>query len=345
MKRVALAFGVAAFLAGCSSIPLLSPSNSGTDSATPSQTCWVSPLTGECSTQSQPTMVVKIDDVIEARPQYSLNAADLIVVEPVEGGLTRIFAMYQTNQPTLVGPVRSARITDPDIAEAFGIPGFAYSGSNNKVKPLLQAASIQLVGAPQGGKGYYREAGRNAPHNLIGIYADLVSRIKQPAQAAMNTTSSWNFSDTPTQGTKVQDVIVKWPGEKKTFTWNDTLKSWTIKSFKADTVSLDPVTKESVLATAQTVFVMQTYLLPNPTSHVTPYPKTYGEGSGYILTQGQVIPVTWKRPTVKDLPHWYLASGKEVSIAKGRVWWAIAADNDKVTVEYPATPTPSGSKS
>ena len=343
MKKVLIAIATVAFLASCSSVPSVTPSDS--DSATPSETCWISPLTGQCSTATQPTMVVKIDDVIEARPQYSLNSADLIVVEPVEGGLTRLFATYQTHQPTLVGPVRSARITDPDIAEAFGVPGFVYSGSNNKVKPLLQAASIQLVGAPQGGKGYFREEGRNAPHNLIGVFADILTRLDKPEMARLSTTSSWLFSKTPTAGKTIQDVIVKWPAEKKTFTWNESLHSWTIKSAKVDTVSINPDTKQADLATAQTVFIMQTYLLPNPTSSQTPYPKTYGSGSGYILNNGQVIPVTWKRPSVKDLPHWYLADGSEVSIAPGRVWWAIVADRDKVTVNYPATPTPSNSAS
>lgn len=343
MKKLFIALTAMVVLASCSSVPSTDPSES--DSASPSETCWISPLTGQCSSADQPAMVVKIDDVFDARPQYSLNSADLIVVEPVEGGLTRLFATYQTNQPTLVGPVRSARITDPDIAEAFGVPGFVYSGSNNKVKPLLQAASIQLVGAPQGGKGYFREEGRNAPHNLIGVFADLLTRLDDPESARLNTTSSWLFSKTPTAGKKVQNVVVQWPSEKKTFTWNAALNSWTIKSGKVDTVSLDPDTKESVLATAQSVFIMQTYLLPNPTSSQTPYPKTWGSGAGYILNGGQVIPVTWKRPFIKDLPHWYLADGTEVSVAPGRMWWAIVADKDKVTINYPATPTPSTSAS
>ncbi|MEY4347602.1 MAG: hypothetical protein RIS43_21, partial [Actinomycetota bacterium] len=234
MKRIGTALAVVALLAACSANGGVSPSDSATDSATPSETCWKSPLTGQCSVESDPTLVVKIDDVSAARPQYSLNDADMIVVEPVEGGLTRLFAVYQTNHPQLVGPVRSARITDPDIAEAFGKPGFAYSGSNNKVKPLLLAASIQLVGHPQGGKGYAREPGRDAPHNLIGTFADVVSRIKDLVAAKLTTTSSLNFSDKPTAGKDIVDFNVKWPAERKTFTWNSTLNKWTIKSFKND---------------------------------------------------------------------------------------------------------------
>ena len=345
MNRFTGVMFAALLLAACGSAGNPSDSDSISDSPNPSETCWKSPLTNLCSTESDPTLVVKIDDVSAARPQYSLNEADMIVVEPVEGGLTRLFAVYQSNQPLLVGPVRSARITDPDIAEAFGNPGFAYSGSNDKVKPLLLAASIQLVGHPQGGVGYSREPGRDAPHNLIGTFADVIGRIKDLAAAKLTTTSTFNFSENPSTGQDIVDFNVKWPGERKTFTWNSTLGKWTIKSFKNDVVSLDAVTKEQKLAVADTVFVMNSELLPNPTSALTPYPKTFGEGSGYIFNRGQVIPVTWKRPTVKDLPHFFDGSGKEVSIGKGRLWWLIASTREKVTINYPASPSPSESAS
>lgn len=131
------------------------PSQTETSSASPTA-CWESPLTGLCAEQSQPVLVVKIDDVKEARPQFHLNQADLVLVEPVEGGLTRLMAVFQSQQPDIVGPVRSARITDTDLVPAFGRPGFAYSGSQQKLVPYLKAAPMQMVGAPQGGTGYSR---------------------------------------------------------------------------------------------------------------------------------------------------------------------------------------------
>ena len=349
MRRVIIALSSALLLAACansiSPSPSDSESQSNSGSPDPSSTCWRSPLTGQCSQSETPAMVVKIDDAYAARPQYSLNDADLVVVEPVEGGMTRFFAVYQTNAPVIVGPVRSARITDPDIAEAFGVPGFVYSGSNNKVKPLLLNASIQLVGAPQGGKGYYREDGRDAPHNLIGEYAKLVERLKDATAAKLETTSSWNFADSPSAGKNFLYAQINWPGEHKTFTWDAALKQWTIKSYKNPTLSMDGVTKILTPATATTVFIQETHLLPNPTSKLTPYPETFGEGTGYILNGGTVISVVWKRPTVRDLPHWYLPTGEEVSIAPGRVWWAITSERDEVIIKYPKSPSPSASAS
>ncbi|MFM9070683.1 MAG: DUF3048 domain-containing protein, partial [Acidimicrobiaceae bacterium] len=65
------------------------------------------------------------------RPHYNLNQADLFYVEEVEWGLTRIAAMYNTKFPSVVGPTRSARISDLELLEQFTNPGLAYSGAND----------------------------------------------------------------------------------------------------------------------------------------------------------------------------------------------------------------------
>jgi len=53
-------------------------------------------------------LVVKIDDTRAAHPQIGLEYADVVYVEQVEGGLTRLAAVYSSQLPPLIGPVRSA---------------------------------------------------------------------------------------------------------------------------------------------------------------------------------------------------------------------------------------------
>ncbi|WP_345033500.1 DUF3048 domain-containing protein [Kutzneria kofuensis] len=65
-------------------------------------------------------LVVKIDNVAAARPQTGLTMADVVYVEPVEGGLTRIAAVYLGKLPPVIGPVRSARETDIDLLGQYG---------------------------------------------------------------------------------------------------------------------------------------------------------------------------------------------------------------------------------
>lgn len=321
-------------------------------SITPTESaCWSSPLTGNCADETVPTLVVKIDDVSEARPQWSLNLADIVIVEPVEGGLTRLFAVFQSTAPQTLGPIRSARVSDIDLAGAFGRPGLAYSGASSKTSPFLWKSTLQLVGAPQGSTGYYRDENRNVPHNLLGTYSEILGRIKKPDAALLGDRIGWKFSDKPTLGEKISWFRAEWPGSKKTFTWSESLGKWTMKVYEDDLKTLvgDNQLEDAI---TDTVFVMQTNLMPLPyKTHAvspTPYPKTYGSGTGYVLTKGTIIEAVWKRPTINDLPRWYTKAGKEISVAKGKAWWLVLADHDSFTIKYPKppkSPTPSESAS
>ncbi|MBF6351910.1 DUF3048 domain-containing protein [Nocardia flavorosea] len=57
-------------------------------------------------------LVAKVDNSPDARPPAGLAAADMVCVEPVEGGLSRLAAVFSADKPPLTGPVRSTRETD-----------------------------------------------------------------------------------------------------------------------------------------------------------------------------------------------------------------------------------------
>ena len=78
-------------------------------------------------TKRRSALTIKIDNTPEAHPQYGINEADVVYEEIVEGGITRLAAIFNSNLPTKVGPVRSVRRTDREIV--FPIGGiFAFSG-------------------------------------------------------------------------------------------------------------------------------------------------------------------------------------------------------------------------
>ena len=347
MKQKALILAVSLLLAACANTSV-SPSSSDTNQST-EPACWNSPLIGQCADETVPTLVVKIDDVSEARPQWSLNLADVVIVEPVEGGLTRLFAVFQSQQPNTLGPIRSARVSDVDLAAAFGEPGLAYSGASSKTSPFLWKSTLQLVGAPQGSTGYYRDNERNAPHNLLGEYEKIIGRIKKPESALLGDRVGWKFSEKPTLGKELLWFRAQWPGSKKTFTWNPNTNKWSMKVYEDDLKTLVGDNQLEDVVT-DTVFVMQTKLMPLPyKTHAvspTPYPKTYGEGTGFVLSGGTIIEAIWKRPTINDLPRWYTLKGKEIAVKPGKAWWLVLADHDSYTIKYPKStnsPTPSES--
>ncbi|MGH3195646.1 MAG: DUF3048 domain-containing protein [Streptosporangiaceae bacterium] len=57
----------------------------------------LSPFTGEPVNALRPVLAVKIDNVAQARPQTGLSQADIVYVLPVEGGLTRLLAIFSSD--------------------------------------------------------------------------------------------------------------------------------------------------------------------------------------------------------------------------------------------------------
>jgi hypothetical protein len=109
-----------------------------------------SPFTGlppaNPATLTRPALVVKINNHPLARPQIGINQADIVFEEEVEG-ITRFAAVFQSQDSTPVGPVRSARTSDVDIVAQLSHPLFAWSGGNAGVQKAISNADLTDVGA------------------------------------------------------------------------------------------------------------------------------------------------------------------------------------------------------
>ena len=94
------------------------------------------------SSGSRLVLAVKIDNVVQARPPTGLTKADIVYLIPVEGGLSRIFAVFSSHFPPVIGPVRSTREDDLELLRQFGTPAFAFSGAQPQLLPVVERARI-----------------------------------------------------------------------------------------------------------------------------------------------------------------------------------------------------------
>ena len=134
-------------------------------SATPPHTSQQlrSPFTGEPVPSMNRVLAVKIDNIVNARPQSGLTHADILYVLPVEGGLSRFLAIFSSHYPPAIGPVRSAREDDLQLLRQFGRPAFAYSGATPALLPYIHRAA-RIVDLYAGAtRGYYRDNSRTPP--------------------------------------------------------------------------------------------------------------------------------------------------------------------------------------
>ncbi|HBQ51416.1 MAG TPA: DUF3048 domain-containing protein, partial [Acidimicrobium sp.] len=241
------------------------------------------------------------------RPHYNLNQADLFYVEEVEWGLTRIAALFNTKFPSVVGPTRSARISDLEILEQFDNPGLAYSGANDVLlKAIRKSQSISLSPSDRS-SFYYRNLSKVAPNNQLLRLAAMME--KESKVGVIKDIGLVFDQNVPAGGVVAKTFSASWPSSKVSGTWGG--KSWTI-SFDG-TLHRDAVSK--ALLTPKTV-VLQ-FVERKETKYgdkfggKTPLLKSVGAGRAIVLRNGQSFDGTWSRPTSE--------SGTTFSFANSRI--------------------------
>jgi hypothetical protein len=287
-----------------------------------------------------PVLVVKVDDTTQAHPQIGLDKADLVYIEEVEGGLTRLAAVFSSQIPLQVGPVRSARISDIDLLAQYGHVAFAYSGAQAKMLPVIAAANLENLGAQRETPTIYtRDTTRFAPVNLILQSELLMSQLADQKIAIVTSKNiGWTFGPAPVGGQEILSVKLKWPSNTYSAIWSPTQSRWLLvhsntPDLAADGSQLGPTT-----------LVIQMVSITPSQYHdkfggVTPFSATIGSGTGYVLRNGLAFKAMWNRPDIASGTNWTLPDGTPIPFAGGQVWVALTDSPPVFTL--PATPSAS----
>lgn len=282
-----------------------------------------------------PILVVKIDDTPPAHPQAGLEVADVVYIEQVEGGLTRIAAVFSSKIPAVIGPVRSARISDIEILEQFGRVAFAYSGAQKKLLPVIAAANLENLGAQRQSREIYsNDPLRNAPTAMMLQAQTLMQKVKeQQLPVAISKSAGWSFAESFDTGTAIASAKVSWPANSYDAVWSTAEKRWLLSHKGAPNIA------SSGIHLGASTFVIQIVAI-TPSEYgdkfggVTPFTATVGSGRGYILRDGRYIPALWERPTPDVGTTWKTTSGEEIPFAPGQIWIALT-DKEPVFTPIP----------
>jgi hypothetical protein len=279
----------------------------------------VSPFTGEPVTAQAPVLAVKIDNIVRARPQAGLPAADIVYVLPVEGGLSRFLAVYSSRRPAVVGPVRSAREDDLQLLRQFGTPAFAYSGATPHLLPFVHRARIidLYAGLPGASGAYFRGTGRPAPYNL---YARPAALLAGGRGAGTARDIGFRFGPVPAaaRGTPAAAVTAGYSAASFTFSWSARQQRWLI--------AMDGVPAKDAGGSqlgAPTVVIQYTVVRTSRFLEYgapPPYAQSTGHGTGVVLRDGKEYPVTWSRPDADGGTTFTTPHGARMTFARGQVW-------------------------
>ncbi len=259
-------------------------------------------------------LVVKIDNVAAARPQTGLESADVVYVEPVEGGLTRIAAVFLGKLPPVVGPVRSARETDIDMLGQYGKPTLACSGSAPELVPLLRNAGMETGCQSAVPGAYFRDNSRPSPHDL---YLRPEQLPKGTGPVNQELTGAAPAGGTPT--TKQHEQVATAGFD---FEWSD--QKWLISMDGTPLTATDGGRLAAATVVVQHVTTRAGTVPGDVAGNPSPVAVTVGSGQATVLRDGQSFVATWTRTNRTDATIFADASNRAVPMATGPLWILLA---------------------
>ncbi len=287
----------------------------------------VAPLTGSPYParllKNRSALTIKIDNTPEAMPQYGIEDADVVYEEVVEGGITRLAAIFNSRLPTVVGPVRSVRRTDREIV--FPIGGiFACSGGAEYALKSIATAPVKFYDEANSGSTMFRNPSRFAPHNLFANAALLMAKdgLPRPPKALFTYSSSETAP-----GPKVKSFVVGFEaGYAVSYAWYGKTRSWNRSIFGAP-----DVTANGVLIAPKNVIVMFVNYVGG-VGVIDSYAQLVGSGPVDVFTDGTLQRGTWSRPNLSHRDVYKDAAGKVITLTPGQTWVELLSSTEQVTI-------------
>lgn len=288
------------------------------------------PLTGlpvaddELHLIGRPALGVKIDNHPDSLPPWGMHLADIVLEVRVEG-ISRFLAVFHSREVGDVGPVRSARTSDPDLFAAFGRPLAAWSGANPATRSIMrQTEWIQDVSADRRADAYRRDRRARAPHNLV---LDAPAAFDASSEPIVLPTPVFEYRDDgeAPSGEPVAGVELSVGISRSQYVWDAERDGWRRWS---DGTALDGIgaDDERVVVAPTNVVVLETDYVASEADPKSPEAVSVGEGRAWVYTGGNVVEGRWRRDD-RTAP-WTLttADGAPIRLGRGSTWIAMPSE-------------------
>lgn len=281
----------------------------------------------------------KIDNNINARPQSGLQEADAVHEILVEGGMTRFLAFYLDNTSKYLGPIRSARPTDPTMVKPYG-GTLVVSGATAGLIPSIRELGVPVL-EEQSSPVMFRISSRNAPHNLYADTELVRERIDergffflqpgpQPLYSFGLNQSNW------TDG--ANKITIKY-SEFTTVIWkldNDRYSRFIIDGYSdnKEAVAHNFITQDgnySDILQTETIVVIQGPLYNDPATTL-PSVLTVGVGNAFVFNNGSYIEGTWRRGDISETFVLSDLDGNEIQVPPSTQWVHILPNEGTIKI-------------
>lgn len=281
-------------------------------------------------------IAVMIDNAIGDEKNAGLQDSYLNYEIIVEGGLTRIMAIYKNRNSTLVGPIRSARNYFLDYAlESDTI--YVHYGWSPSAEKDIKTLDINNINGITDTTPFRRDTKLQAPHNVfskLNLIKDYLSQKNYN-----DTTSNWkllnynasnvDLNDTdyvPKEAHKIEIVYSK--NEYRSYSY-DSGNEYYLRSQNGSA----HVDKYSNNQLHYKNIIIQRVSNKTIDSEGRQELETTGSGTGYFITNGYFLPIKWEKQSRKGKTTYLYENGMEIEINDGNTFIQIVPKESKITIE------------
>lgn len=304
--------------------------NGSAQSAEPAIKYVPSPLTGVEITEDlaeRPVTGVMIENSPEARPQSGLRDAGVVFEAIAEGGITRFLAMYQENQPKLIGPVRSLRPYYLDWAMGFNSSVAHVGGSSEALRLARNLSEFRDLDQFSGGSYFYRSTDRYAPHNVYTTSKLLDKYSKSKGFKTSSFTSLERKKAKPAKSATARTINIGYSSSLFGVKYEYNKKHNRYLRSMAGKPHLDRESQKQLYA--DVVVVMKIDWSVQSDGH-----SLYGTTSGgdvVIFQDGLVTKGTWSKQNRTAQIKFKDGEGNTIKLNPGKTWFAALPKNNSLT--------------
>lgn len=284
------------------------------------------PLTGIATSESTDAraIAVMINNHTQARPQSGLQDADLVYEILAEGEVTRFLAVYQSEFPDRVGPVRSARDYYIRLAKGLGAI-YIHHGYSPEAKQLLESGYIDhLDGLVYDGTLFMRDKSRKAPHNSYIAFDDIIKGAKENSFKPEGAPKPLEFLNeeelASLSGNQGSDFTVTYGNASFDVTYEYSESDQAYKRFSANEQTVDNDTGEPVLLNNIVVIEAHHEVVDQEGRRDI---DLKSGGKGYLMQKGVWSEIEWIN---RDNQLIFMTGQDEVKFVPGKTWINIIPD-------------------
>lgn len=289
---------------------------------------YVSIYTGlESMTESNKAIAIMIGNTSQARPQSGLSMADVVYEITVEGGITRLMAIFSSQFPEKVGPIRSIRIPFVQKINEWKVGIAHYGGASTgagdaiglleKSKPVMRYDGVGGTNS----EFFFRSSDRSAPHNAYIKLDEAV--VKAPN---MSLKEMFAFTLDEVGGNTQEDFDIKYDSSYKVNYKYDSESLKYTRSINGK-VQIDAYNDETIQVKNIIVQFVTSRKVEDVGYVLVDF---YESGVAEYFIEGKHIVGTWKYNSDTKITDYFDDMGNMIKLKPGNTWIQVALSSTEI---------------